>query len=122
MLKKRENEMVNAVISEESFNKKVANIFSNDKTNISYRYIDTSSFQQWYLDTLTKKDVERSLIRKNAVGVGIKYYPGRFLRGGYAYSAENIYEVSVIVAAYNPVYEKMILTIDSIICQKGVNF
>ena len=29
--------------------------------------------------------------------------------------------MSVIVATYNPVYEKMILTIDSIICQKGVN-
>lgn len=29
--------------------------------------------------------------------------------------------MSVIVAAYNPVYEKMILTIDSIICQKDVN-
>lgn len=121
-VKKRENEMINAVISEESFNIKVANIFSDDKINISFHYIDTSSFQQWYLDTLTKQDVERTLIRKNAVGVGIKYYPGRFLRGGgYAYSAENIYEVSVIVAAYNPIYEKMILTIDSIICQKGVN-
>lgn len=120
-VKKRENEMVNAVISEESFNIKVAKIFSDDKPNISYSYIDTTSFRQWYLDTLTKQDVERALIRKNAVGVGIKYYPGRFLRGGYAYSAENIYDVSVIVATYNPVYEKMMLTIDSIICQKGVN-
>lgn len=120
-VKKRENEMVNAVISEDSFNVKVAKIFSDDKPNISYPYIDTTSFQQWYLDTLTKQDVERLLVRKSAVGVGVKYYPGRFLSGGYAYSAENIYDVSVIVATYNPVYEKMILTIDSIICQKGVN-
>lgn len=117
----RENEMVHAVISEKSFNTHVVNIFSADNTNISYQYIDTSPLQQWYLDTLTKQDVERALIRKNAVGIGIKYYPGRFWRGGYAYSVENIYEVSVIVATYNPVYEKMILTIDSIICQKGVN-
>ncbi len=80
--KKRENEMINAVISEESFNSKVAKIFSDDMPNISYPYIDTTSFQQWYLDTLTKQDVERQLVRKNAVCVEIKYYPGRFLRVG----------------------------------------
>ena len=80
-VQKRENEMVNAVVSEESFNNKVADIFSEDKTRFFYHDIDTSSFQKWYLDTLTKQDVERMLIRKNAVGVGVKYYPGRFLRG-----------------------------------------
>lgn len=81
-VQKRENEMVNAVISEESFSNKVADILSEDKTSFFYHDIDTSSFQQWYLDTLTNQDVERMLIRKNAVGVGVKYYPGRFLRGG----------------------------------------
>ena len=69
----------------------MANIFSDDKTNISYHYVDTSSFQQWYLDTLTKQDVERELIRKNAVGVGIKYYPGRFLRGGGMHILQKIF-------------------------------
>ena len=120
-VKNRESEMVNAVISEEAFNNNVVNIFSDNKTNISYHYVDTSSLQQWYLDRLTKQDVEKELVRKNAVGVGIKYYPGRFFMGGCVYSAENIFEVSVIVATYNSVYEKIILTIDSIICQKGVN-
>ena len=81
-VQKRENEMVNAVVSEESFNNKVADIFSENKTSFFYHDIDTSSFQQWYLDTLTKQDVEKMLIRKNAVGVGVKYYLGRFLRRG----------------------------------------
>ena len=35
-----------------------------------------------------------------------------FEGGGYAYSAENIYEVSVIVAAYNPIYPYVVLTND----------
>ena len=78
----REKNMTEAVITPESFDDKVADIFHNCVSSNLYPMIDTTLFRQRYLNTLTEMDVERTTLKKNSIGVGMKYYPGRFLRGG----------------------------------------
>lgn len=73
-----------SVISEKDFNDEIEKLLNDQvsKYEISYVHIDSSEFQQTYMDNLTNKSINQILARGDNM-VLLRYEPIRFLMGWY---------------------------------------
>lgn len=77
--------MKNSVITPEVFEEAVRRVVAGeeiDNFKVNFEHIDTENFRAWYLENLKKVDIDSKFIKRNAIKIGITYYPLRFLRGG----------------------------------------
>lgn len=80
----REKEMLEAVISEETFVENLKSILNGESPNqINYEEIETEKFRSLYLERLKQSDIEEKLVGRRMLKPGLRYVPLEFLRGGY---------------------------------------
>lgn len=60
-------------------------------------------------------------VDKSVNELGVKYTPVKILQEGQKGKADNLYDVSVVVCAYNSSDEAMMFTLESIITQKNIH-
>ncbi|SCY72576.1 glycosyltransferase family 4 protein [Butyrivibrio sp. INlla14] len=84
-VEQRKYQMKRSVISQDSFEKQVIKLLNNEDNDdaiAEYQNIDTEEFRKWYLEKLTKADVDSLLVNHDSLKIGIKYYPFVTIRGG----------------------------------------
>lgn len=79
----RSEQMRIAVIAPEKFSAELRQILVSDTSpqNICYRHIDTEAFRANYLVNFTEQDMLWLCVRKETVGVMLRYLPGMAVRG-----------------------------------------
>lgn len=115
----------NSVIREKTFDKEIECLLNGEQGHypVSYKHIDTTDFQKTYIENMEKTKINEILVRKGNT-ILFKYDPYKFIGGvreDKEKNQENDYEVSVVVLTYNPVWEKLVATLKSIITQKNVS-
>ncbi|MGN0730495.1 MAG: glycosyltransferase family 4 protein [Treponema sp.] len=133
-LHERENLLNGSVITEEKFNANVLALLKENKTeynNIKFFDIDTTDFRNDYKERFDKKSFVYCTASKKNLCL-LPDYPCSYVTkiyggGGYYYSEDlqvlqkNFYDVSILVACFNPDVKKLLLTIASALIQKKID-
>ena len=121
--KQKEELMTKAVISKKEFEDTLCDILNGKNgVNIKISNFDTNKFRGEYIKKMSTADIDMLLINKEIIKTGIKYMPGQILREDKKKYGKNLYDISIIVCTYNAIMTSLLLTLDSIINQKGVNY
>ena len=76
--------MKKSVVESQVFDEEVRKAIEDEKSSlfpVKFDNIDTNSFREWYIENLSKADVDAMFVHRKTVKVGIAYYPFRLFRG-----------------------------------------
>ncbi|WP_022756273.1 hypothetical protein [Butyrivibrio fibrisolvens] len=77
--------MKKSVTNTQVFEEEVSKLIEGKESDLfpaKFDHIDTKKFRNWYIERLSKSDIDAMFVRRNSVKLGIRFFPLSFLKGG----------------------------------------